>query len=256
MRLSIRSSKGGVGKSTIAISLAKTFAYEGHHVLLMDRDIVGYASYLAGIRGPGLVTSLAEGKDVNVIREFRLGKGSITVLKYFGDGPRYKLDLERIHRDKDLMNVGWKYYNEFLARKKYSYFIVDNAPMVMPNDEINRYEHMQFKSLFPDIPIKYLVVSDSLAQTIEDNVKYAKVLSSLNQEILSFIINMIRPQDLLSYENIVRRVMTELRCGIGVLIPFNEELFQFSGDIEEFPVPQQVKELAKRIRAGEQGIIS
>ncbi|WP_252896754.1 ParA family protein [Metallosphaera hakonensis] len=50
MRISIRSSKGGVGKSTIAISLAKALAMKGYDVLLMDRDVVGYASYLAGIQ--------------------------------------------------------------------------------------------------------------------------------------------------------------------------------------------------------------
>ncbi|MCH1771912.1 MULTISPECIES: P-loop NTPase [Metallosphaera] len=256
MRLSIRSSKGGVGKSTVAISLAKVFASEGHHVLLMDRDIVGYASYLAGINGSGLVASLADSKDVDVIREFPVGKGSITVLKYFGDGPRFRPDLEKIHKNKDLMNLGWKYYNEFLTRRKYSYFIVDNAPMVMPNDEISIYEHMQFRSLFPTIPLKYLIISDSLTQTIEDNLRYAKAIESQETQILGFIINMIKPQDLKSHEDIIRKVINELKCRIGVLMPFNEELFQFSGSIEDFPVPQQMKELAKRIETEEHGIIA
>lgn len=39
-------------------------------------------------------------------------------------------------------------------------------------------------------------------------------------------------------------------------MPFNEELFQFSGSIEDFPVPQQMKELAKRIETEEHGIIA
>ncbi|MEM3863722.1 MAG: P-loop NTPase [Metallosphaera sp.] len=60
MRLSILSSKGGVGKSPLAISLSKELARRRTDVLLIDRDLIGYASYLAGIRGPGLVTSVVE----------------------------------------------------------------------------------------------------------------------------------------------------------------------------------------------------
>ncbi|MEL9970248.1 MAG: P-loop NTPase, partial [Metallosphaera sp.] len=47
MRLSILSSKGGVGKSTLAISLSKELARRRTDVLLIDRDLIGYASYLA-----------------------------------------------------------------------------------------------------------------------------------------------------------------------------------------------------------------
>ncbi|AWR98468.1 tyrosine-protein kinase family protein [Metallosphaera hakonensis] len=255
MRISIRSSKGGVGKSTIAISLAKALAMKGYDVLLMDRDVVGYASYLAGIQGLGLVANLSEGKEIDVIRDFQVGDGSFTVLKYFGDGPRYRPDLGKIHANKELMNKGWEYYREFLTRKKYSFFIVDNAPMVMPKDEINVYEMEQFTSMFPHVPIKYIMVSDGLKQTIDDNIRYAKSLQSEIGENLGFVINMIKPDSVSEYRGVIGEIVRDMRFKIGALIPFYSELFQYTGDIQDFPVITQVKQLAEKIESGSEGVV-
>ncbi|WP_054836749.1 hypothetical protein [Metallosphaera hakonensis] len=201
------------------------------------------------------MANLSEGKEIDVIRDFQVGDGSFTVLKYFGDGPRYRPDLGKIHANKELMNKGWEYYREFLTRKKYSFFIVDNAPMVMPKDEINVYEMEQFTSMFPHVPIKYIMVSDGLKQTIDDNIRYAKSLQSEIGENLGFVINMIKPDSVSEYRGVIGEIVRDMRFKIGALIPFYSELFQYTGDIQDFPVITQVKQLAEKIESGSEGVV-
>lgn len=60
MRIAVLKAKGGVGGSTIAASLAKYLALRGMRVLLIDRDLVGTVSELAGLRGNGLIQLVKE----------------------------------------------------------------------------------------------------------------------------------------------------------------------------------------------------
>ncbi|WP_188848705.1 nucleotide-binding protein, partial [Sulfodiicoccus acidiphilus] len=46
MRFSVVGVKGGVGKSTLSVALAKLFARSGRRVLLVDRDLIGWSSHL------------------------------------------------------------------------------------------------------------------------------------------------------------------------------------------------------------------
>jgi ATPases involved in chromosome partitioning len=61
LRISVLSIKGGAGKSTIALTTALELTEIGRNVLLIDRDLLGYSSQLAGIRGKGLLASVVEG---------------------------------------------------------------------------------------------------------------------------------------------------------------------------------------------------
>jgi ATPases involved in chromosome partitioning len=49
----VLSIKGGVGKSTIALTTALELTEIGRNVLLIDGDLLGYSSQLAGIEGRG-----------------------------------------------------------------------------------------------------------------------------------------------------------------------------------------------------------
>ncbi len=53
-RITILGIKGGVGKSTVALTLGKALAISSKSVLIVDRDLIGYSSYILGIRGKGI----------------------------------------------------------------------------------------------------------------------------------------------------------------------------------------------------------
>ncbi|BCS92212.1 AAA family ATPase [Metallosphaera javensis (ex Sakai et al. 2022)] len=248
MRISVLSSKGGVGKSTVAISLSKVLAMMGFPVLLVDRDLVGYASYTAGIKGPGLVSSVSDGIESTVYRDIAVGKGSVTVLKYFGDGPRYKTDIDKFHMDSKLGDKGWAIYTRILRMKEYSFVIVDNAQLVRPEDDIVKHELEKFKEVYPGFPIWQLFVSDSLNRTIEDNIAYAESIGSVRDgTMLGFIINMIRPGEAERFRGVLDNAMKRLNARFGALLPFSEDLFQFTGTFEEFPVLPEIKDFALKV---------
>ena len=53
--VAVMSGKGGVGKSTIAVNLARVLAAKGHEIGLLDADINGpSAAKMTGVRGEGL----------------------------------------------------------------------------------------------------------------------------------------------------------------------------------------------------------
>ncbi|MEM3359376.1 MAG: ATPase, partial [Metallosphaera sp.] len=60
---------------------------------------------------------------------------------------------------------------------------------------------------------------------------------------LAFIINMVRPDELQKYQNIVTNIINNLNVRIGGVIPFVENIFQFSGELKDFPLPKQMREL-------------
>ncbi|AWR99273.1 AAA family ATPase [Metallosphaera hakonensis] len=249
MRISILSSKGGVGKSTIAISLSKALSKRGNNVLLIDRDLIGYASYLAGIRGLGMVSSVADGVESTFYREMRFDDGSVVVLKYFGDGPRYKVDIDKFHKDRALGDRGWELYRRVLNLRKYDFVVVDNAPLVRPQDDIVRHELEKFKSVYPGFPVRQLFVSDSLEVTINDNVRYAESIGVVNEKtVLGFVINMIPPRDVEKFRSVLSNIVGRLGARFGILLPFMESIFQFSGEFTDFPIPTEIEDLAEKIQ--------
>ncbi|MEM3195944.1 MAG: AAA family ATPase [Metallosphaera sp.] len=243
MRFSIRSSKGGVGKSTIAISLSKFLAEQGNDVLLVDRDVIGYSSYLAGITSPGLVKAVFEGQDAHSIKEIKVGKGSITVLKYFGDGPEYVPNLAKIHANRELISYYSKVYRELITSKPFSFFVIDNPPLIRDSDEIYLFEHNEFNYVYPRVKHSYIFVSDGIDENIKSNLEYMSRLNVKVDQRLAFIINMVRPDELQKYQNIVTNIINNLNVRIGGVIPFVENIFQFSGELKDFPLPKQMREL-------------
>ncbi|MEM3914305.1 MAG: P-loop NTPase [Metallosphaera sp.] len=248
MRLSILSSKGGVGKSTLAISLSKELARRRTDVLLIDRDLIGYASYLAGIRGPGLVTSVVEELDTKPWREIKVESGSVTILKYFGDGPRYKLDIEKLHRQRKLGERGWELYRGLLKAKRYSFVIVDNAALVRPEDDIVKHELDTFKGIYPDMPIWQIFVSDFLDVDIKETVRYANLIGSVELgSVLAFVINMVYPEISTRVNHLLDQIVNALKARMGLTIPFSEKVYQYNGDFESFPILPEVGKMATKI---------
>lgn len=104
-----------MGKSTIAISPSRELAEMGKRVLLVDMDLSGFSSLLAGITDEGLISSTVDGRDSEYVREVETGGSEFTVVKFCGDGPRLKRDLDVIRDNEFLRNeiIGGLFIHSF-----------------------------------------------------------------------------------------------------------------------------------------------
>ena len=60
MRIVVLGAKGGVGKSMITLLLVRFLLSLGKKIIVVDRDMTGYISWLAGIKGKGLMASIID----------------------------------------------------------------------------------------------------------------------------------------------------------------------------------------------------
>lgn len=253
-RISVHGSKGGVGKSTISLSLAKELALDGKNVLLIDRDVLGYASFILGVKGPGLLAKIVEGTDSSPVKEIRIGNGILTVLKLFGDGTRFKNDIAIIHSDPSLKEKLKQNYKEILNKRVYDFAVVDNLPLVTPSDYAVKHELSTFLEVFPNSTIARVFVSDPSKYCIINTANYIRTVEGSPEVVgfpWSFVINMFPPRrETGEYVNNLRDLVKQLGLKSGVIIPFVDSLFQFMGDLESLPVVPQIRRMALNIQSG------
>jgi hypothetical protein len=247
MRLSVLSTKGGVGKSTIALLLSKYFSQNGVKTLLIDRDPLGWVSNLAKIKGKGLLASIVD-KEEDKQTYFKEVKtkdgGDFYILKLYGDGARFYVDLDIIRRDEKLYKKIKEKYQE-IVRNGFQAFIVDNPSMVQWNDYEVQCELRIFRETFPDEKMFRLYISDSSEISTESTLRYIKEIEQTPHKIgqyLGIVINLVPPfpEDL----DKAMRLASKFE-GIKVVIPFIESLFMLNDTNVE--IPEQVKYLGKEI---------
>ncbi|MGC9106009.1 MAG: P-loop NTPase [Thermoprotei archaeon] len=147
-RLSVVGVKGGVGKSTVSLIMALRLASSSKRVLLIDRDIIGWVSYLAGVRSKGLLAKVVDGEEDywNSVATLNFGEGKLTILKLYGDGDRLYEDTEKIHSEPGLRTKFKEVYGSILSSDSFDYFIVDNLSGVSANSPLITHELEAFYS--------------------------------------------------------------------------------------------------------------
>ncbi len=200
MNIKIVSNEGGVGKSTLALMIAKSLALKSKKVALLDMDLLGYPSWIIGIKGDGIASKLLEKEDYrDAIKETKIGNGSITTLKLFDGKEITDLDYNVL---KDVMNIIKCTIRNFK-------YIVTDTPSSFFREKI--------KQLEPE--------GKSLLVT-----RYTSEIPSLtNNDILGIIVNMI-PNNAINYNEGKQEIF----------IPFYEQLFNFSGNISKMPILDEV----------------
>lgn len=122
-RIAVALSKGGVGKTTTAVSLAAGLARRGKRVLLVDVDTQGQAARALGCSPPSGLAEVANG-DVDLDRALGVAREHLWLLA----GGRSLAGLKRLITRKDF--GGESTLAEALApvEARFDYVILDTAP--------------------------------------------------------------------------------------------------------------------------------
>ncbi len=252
MRISIVGVKGGSGKSTISLLLSKALSEIGEKVLLVDRDPLGWASRILGLKGNGLVRSIIEGEEHgNYYLEKKCNGGKIAVIKFYGDGPRFFTDVSIIHKNPILSNKIEELYGQIL-KKRFDFYVVDNPTLVDFDDEIVKHELSIFLKNNPKDEILRIYVTDPSEPSIKATMDYIKKLESQNNvgEGYGVIINLVPPypEELEKSRRDLKEILEETKLDTGFVLPFIENLFQFNSKMEDLEIPEEIKLLARQLK--------
>ncbi|AWR99016.1 P-loop NTPase [Metallosphaera hakonensis] len=248
MRIVVLGAKGGVGKSIVTLLLIRTFLERGKKILLVDRDMTGYISWLAGIRGKGLVASIVDNETGNYFTTLNIGKGILRVVKFYGDGPRLISDSQLFSRE-DIGSQIREKYDEIISLP-HDHVIYDNRGMVEPGELEYSLEIGIYLRKFPHTKSYWVFVSDSLKMNIEMTLDYDQYIwnrwaKNMNVVGRSLVINMVPPNYAIPYEEIGGLS----RYDSVTTVPFMDELFEFTGKIESMPSLSSLEPLAKAIES-------
>ncbi len=254
MRITVYGVKGGIGKSTICLTLGKALAKKGKKVLVIDRDPLGWSSNIIGVKDKGLINSIIDGYSSNFFKSVKIGDGYLDVIKFYGDPSRVFGDAAILGRDKEVRKRLEEVYSRLLINNKYDFYIVDNFAMINYNDSIVFYEREVFNKTLPAIDLFRLYISDHSITTLKNTEKYIEIIEKEANigKPLGLVVNMVPPypKELEDIRIEVERILQNKKLGIGVIIPFIEKLFGFSGTLNELDTPTQIDKLADNILKG------
>jgi MinD-like ATPase involved in chromosome partitioning or flagellar assembly len=241
-RINVLGVKGGVGKSTIALGLSLLLAKSSRNVLLIDKDIVGTVSSIAGIRGKGLLSKVIDGETDywNSVAKFDFGEGSLTVLKLYGDGERFYNDNQLLRSNNERRTLLSRVYKNFLTSQHYNYFITDNYQEVSANSPLITDELEDFYSVLSAVINLRVYVTNYSLNSIQSTIDYAvKLEKSITYKgfPLAFIVNMVPStfDDMEQAKKYASVAKEKIGTKFSLIIPIHQELIKFSLTLFEFP---------------------
>ena len=107
--LSIASAKGGVGKTTVAISVSAELALDGYRVALLDCDLNQHASHfgkIAEIAGLTVVPAIDEKNVLPALRKAQ-GENDLVVIDLPGGSAPMMGPPEFASRRRDRLGIGF-----------------------------------------------------------------------------------------------------------------------------------------------------
>ncbi|MGC8564332.1 MAG: AAA family ATPase [Fervidicoccaceae archaeon] len=245
MRIVVLRAKGGVGGSSITLSLSKYFALIGKKVLLVDRDAISTASSFLGIGEFGLIQLIKKGESYEkAIAKINFGKGSITALKIFSDGVPIEFEREDLIKNEDKISEA---YGKILRNGNFDIIVVDTMAATTPLEVVTGWEFNTYLKYYSD-KIKYIMVSDLSKPSIEGSIRYFNVLKEngyIKDRIDVALLNKVDFTKISQSETISKLVdfMDSMNSEIGIVIPYYPIDTIGRNCFEKIGVPTQIMEL-------------
>jgi MinD-like ATPase involved in chromosome partitioning or flagellar assembly len=224
------------------LSLSLLLAKSSRNVLLIDKDIVGTVSSIAGIRGKGLLSKVIDGETDywNSVSKLNLGEGNLTFLKLYGDGERFYNDIKLLYFNHEKRTLLSQVYKNFLNSQHYDYFVVDNYQGVSVNSPLITDELEDFYSVLGDVIDLRVYETNYSLISIRSTIDYAeKFERSITYKgfPLAFIVNMVPStfddmEQAKKYASVAKEM---IGAKLPLIIPIHQELIKFSLNLFEFP---------------------
>lgn len=256
LRITVHGYKGGIGKSTVSLILAKALAISGKRVIFVDRDLFPYSSSVAGIEADGLLVQLMKGEEPKgFYRDFTFGKGKLKVIKLYS--PELRFTIHKVTEEIESKFVD--FYANLLDSEDFDYIIIDSpSPPSWNSKEIFLEVKGYLKTREHQGPLEVLIAPPTRFD-IESSIAYMKKIEQEATETLKHaprhkmfagLINMVT-ESKEKYVDDLKYFMKELSLRKGVIIKFYDELFLKLIKLEELPIIPEIKALADRLVSGD-----
>ena len=201
-KIAVANRKGGVGKTTTAVSIAAALALAGHKTLLVDTDTQGHCARLLGVKPEKGLAELLDGEqDVMINARDNLGllAGSRRLAGFS------EIQPERRHRRELILSEALE-----PIERNYEYLILDTPPG------------------FSDLSINVLFFADEVIIPVSMEVLAVEGLFNLQQEL----------EEIQQYKALAIKaiVPTFVDGRVGKTETILENLKQTFGDAVSFPV--------------------
>ena len=238
--------KGGVGGSSLALSLGKFLALRGSKVLIVDADPVSTISELVGHKAKGIIQAVKENLDYRTsLKTIETGKGTLTVLRIYSEG--IPLEVEK----RDLLSFKDKFsetYTKALNSENVDYVIVDHEAALSYEDPLFSIERKNFHETYKGIPEGIIIVLEPTPVSLSSTKRYIDALQAKEQLPFSAIIVNKVPTDeetMTRAREILEEAMEYSGAKVGALIPIiNDYILYRPGAFTLYPIPVGVMEIA------------
>jgi MinD-like ATPase involved in chromosome partitioning or flagellar assembly len=238
--------KGGVGGSSLALSLGKFLALRGSHVLIVDADPVSTISELVGHKAKSIIQAIKENRDHRTsLKTIEARNGSLTVLRMYSG--RIPLEVEK----RDLLSLKDKFsdiYRTVLTSEEFDYVIVDHATALSYEDPLFYIERKIFHETYQRIPEEIIMVLEPTLFSLSCTKRYIDALQAKEQlPFAAIIVNKV-PLDydaILRAREMLEEAMEYSGAKTGALIPIiNDYILYRPGVFMLYPVPVGIMEIA------------